>query len=178
MDTEKWLPVINEIGRYEVSNFGRVRSVDRMTSAEWRGTTVHRRYKGRILSASIGSHGYMSIGFRHAHRLVHHIVLESFVGERPKGAYACHGDGDKTNNKLSNLRWASPTENCMDADRHGTKAMGERMGGAKLTESDVRRIRVLSKACSRNELSKIFGVHIVTIADVLTGKTWVHVDHC
>jgi hypothetical protein len=57
---------------------------------------------------------------------VHHLVLEAFVGPRPAGHEAAHGDGDKTNNALANLRWATPKENAADRYRHGTVLFGTR----------------------------------------------------
>lgn len=47
-------------------------------------------------------------------RAVHLYVLETFVGPRPEGMQACHGDGDPANNRLSNLRWDTCSNNNLD----------------------------------------------------------------
>lgn len=52
-------------------------------------------------------------------RSVHQLVLEAFVGPRPEGMYGLHWDDDKNNNRLANLRWATPSENMMDQVRNG-----------------------------------------------------------
>lgn len=74
-------------------------------------------------------------------RLVHRLVLETFVGPCPEGMEGCHNDGDHTNNQLGNLRWDTHQENIQDRDRHNRTARGQRAGGAKLTEEQVLQIR-------------------------------------
>lgn len=119
--SERWRAVPGWEGKYEVSDHGNVRSVER---------TVIRRdgkpypVKGRVFSIRLGSAGYPQVLLRdkekkrQAHN--HVLVLEAFVGPRPKGHQACHWDDDKTNNHLSNLRWGTPSENAKDSIRNGT----------------------------------------------------------
>lgn len=59
----------------------------------------------------------------------------------------------------------------------GNKPRGEQVGGAKLTESDVREIRVslAEGECTQAELGRRFGVDIATISDIKRGNTWRHV---
>lgn len=58
--------------------------------------------------------------------MVHLLILEAFQGPRPEGTVTRHLDGDKTNNRLSNLRRGTPAENSQDAMRHGTHIGTER----------------------------------------------------
>src|SRR5690348_13366812 len=54
-------------------------------------------------------------------RLVHHIVLEAFVGPCPEGLEACHfPDRNPANNHVTNLRWDSHANNGKDMVKHGT----------------------------------------------------------
>ncbi len=76
-------------------------------------------------------------------RLVHHLVLEAFVGPCPEGMECCHEDGDPTNNRLANLRWDTKKANEADKRRHGTSCVGERNGRVRITASDVIEIRKL-----------------------------------
>lgn len=48
---------------------------------------------------------------------IHLLVLETFVGLRPKGMQGCHNDGNPLNNNLDNLRWDTPLNNILDRDR-------------------------------------------------------------
>lgn len=118
--TEQWLPVIDFESAYEVSNMGRVRSIDR-TIEQRDGTT--RFFPGRILAQS-NLNGYRTVGLsiqkNSTRRTVQRVVLEAFIGKRPSGMEACHYDGDRSNNELSNLRWDAPKSNAQDKFRHGT----------------------------------------------------------
>ena len=117
---EKWLPVAGYAGMYEVSNHGRVRSLDRIVRVTADQSRVAR---GRILSPGPHRGGYKLINLsRDGHRksaTVHKLVLEAFVGTAPSGMEACHADGDPANNRLDNLRWGTSTENNFDIVRHG-----------------------------------------------------------
>lgn len=68
-------------------------------------------------------YGHLRISFwidgRPVKRLLHNVILESFVGPRPPGMMGLHWDDDPTHNALSNLRWGTPTENNLDALRNG-----------------------------------------------------------
>jgi hypothetical protein len=121
--TEKWRPIPGWDGMYDVSDNGRVRSLDRTVTT----STGHRRtYRGRVLTP--GHHkrgGYLFVnlvrGGRQHHRKVHALVCEAFNGERPDGATLVrHLDGDIYNNTPDNLAWGTVSDNLHDAVRHGT----------------------------------------------------------
>ena len=108
---EQWRPVAGYEGIYEVSDHGRVRSLDRTVP---HGHTGTRRAAGRVLRPVIDSGGYpfVHLGRRPQRRVrIHVLVLETFVGPRPVGLKGLHGDDIKTNSHLSNLRWGTQSEN-------------------------------------------------------------------
>jgi hypothetical protein len=111
---ERWLPVVGYEGLYEVSDFGRVRSLPRPGTQ--RG--------GRILKLPPNSGGYpvvsLSRANRHVTRPVHVLVAAAFLGPRPNGMQVCHNDGHRTNAVLANLRYDTPGGNSQDMIRHGT----------------------------------------------------------
>lgn len=126
MENETWFPVVGYEGHYEVSDHGRVRSLDRMVSRppregggggdfriQGRVLATHRTPPMNYLAVSLHKEGHGQ-GFR-----VHTLVLEAFVGPRPDGSVACHNDGDIENNHPSNLRWDTQKENIRDILRHG-----------------------------------------------------------
>jgi hypothetical protein len=51
-------------------------------------------------------------------RPVHQLILETFVGIRPEGYHTRHLNGDKMDNRLSNLCWGTASENREDTVRH------------------------------------------------------------
>ena len=120
---ETWKPIPGWEDLYEVSDQGRVRSLDRIDSRGW-------RRKGQILRANPNSCGYPSVQlFRDAKRRsvkVHTLVLEAFVGSCPPGMEACHWNDTKDDNRLSNLRWGTPSENQLDLVRNGRHKNAEK----------------------------------------------------
>lgn len=113
---ERWRPVRDFEGLYEVSDLGRVRSLDRIRSS---GMPL----RGRVMSTKPRSDGYVPVTLwsrgQRTVRLVHRVVLDSFVGPRPGQADAMHADGSRSNNSLPNLSWGTRSENINDQVRHG-----------------------------------------------------------
>lgn len=112
-------------------------------------------------------------------RSVHVLVLLAFVGPRPDRFLGCHNDGDKANNRLSNLRWGSPEENEKDKTAHGTKAIGRRNGAVRLTVEQVSEIRIAKASGNRvwgcKALARKFGVDRATVSDVADRLNWKHI---
>jgi hypothetical protein len=107
--------------------------------------------------------------------LVHRLVLETFVGSCPEGMEGCHGDGDKTNNALLNLRWDTPKSNTCDRIRHGTKLVGEMVPGAKLSSEFVITVRDrVLRGESQASISRETGIHPATIGSICQRVTWKH----
>ena len=113
---EIWKPVPGYEGSYEVSDQGRVRSLAQTTSDG-------RRLKAKILTGRPQKSGHLSVsltsGGINRNALVHRLVLIAFIGQPPTGMHSLHIDGDPANNRLPNLRWGTPSENSLDAVRHG-----------------------------------------------------------
>lgn len=100
---------------------------------------------------------------------VHCLVLEAFEGERPPGMFACHRDGDPSNNHIGNLRWATPRENMIDMVGHKNHP------GQKLDNDRVRLIWArLVAGDSARSVAKEFGVSSTTITSIKMGTTWKH----
>ena len=114
---EVWKPIEGYNNGYEVSDQGRVRSVDRWVVY----TTGQRRfYRGRILRPLKGPGGYSTVHLtlKAMNRYIHHLVMHAFKGPTPEGQEILHNDGDKTNPRLGNLRFGTRGENMADARLH------------------------------------------------------------
>ncbi len=135
---------------------------------------------GRWLTLGTRKNGYSRVHLRRngrdVNKYVHHLVLEAFVGPRPKGMEACHfPDQTRTNNHLSNLRWDTRSENMRDAVLCGTRG-GEADSQTKLTAENVRAIDALYRTGSstQKEIAKQYGVSRVTVTDIVNRHTWKH----
>lgn len=121
--TEQWKPIPGWEGCYEVSDQGRVRSLERKTWCP-RGAGFWRTVGTKTLSPGL-VRGYERVSLQRNGHLenvsVHRLVLLAFIGPCPEGMEACHNDGDKRNNHLSNLRYDTSSANHLDRNRHGSQ---------------------------------------------------------
>ena len=117
--------------------------------------------------------------------LIHRLVLLAFRGDPPRGHVGRHLDGTRTNNRLSNLRWGTPTENSRDKARHGTSGRGqpaygrrgERHHNAKLTRADAQSILQRHLAGEMiGALAAEHGVCYMTIRNLVRRRTWLCLD--
>lgn len=107
---------------------------------------------------------------------VHQAVLITFVGPKPSSKHETrHLDGDKSNNRLSNLCWGTSQENSDDMLRLGERQLGEDRPNALLTEEQVREIRRMkARGMSSRQIAPKFGVGHRYIAAVCIGEYWKH----
>ena len=177
----KWKAVVGWEGTYEVSDMGLVRSLDRVAIARHpHGKMIPRRFKGKILTnrASLST-GYSMVSLTSPGRereqySIHQVVLIAFVGPCPPTLEACHFDGDKCNNKLTNLRWDTRKGNRADGKRLNeyNPLKGEAAPSSKLDEKKVRFIRANATKLGQREMGRMFGVRHNTIGHVISGKSW------
>lgn len=118
---EEWRPVLGYEGQYEVSNLGRVRSLDRVLSVTGQRDRLN---KGRMLRPGIGSTGYYLVslalnGISKTHK-IHRLVALAFVDGYKPGLIVCHRDNNSLNNEAINLRWGTYESNSLDAVESGT----------------------------------------------------------
>lgn len=118
--TERWLPVTGYEGYYEVSDLGRVRSLNRII--RHKSGTIY-PVRGRVLKGVVRPDGHLrvtlSVDAVKQVRFVHRLVLEGFVGACPLGMQCCHNNGNPTDNRLINLRWDTSSANHLDRLVHG-----------------------------------------------------------
>lgn len=172
--TEIWKPVVGHTG-YEVSNLGRVRSLDRIIEyRNRRGVLCFYKKQGRILRPGIASNGYPTVALYGVTRTMHSLVIEAFIGPRLSGMEVRHLDGKRTNCILDNLAYGTPADNRADSKRHGTMARGSQYSSAKLNEAKARVIRSLKGKVSQSTLAKRYSVSPAAIQAVHDGRTWTH----
>lgn len=171
---EEWRAIPGFAGRYEVSNLGRVRSFV-AHGGKRRLDTPH------LLTTRPNVHGYRSVGLQVANRprafVVHSLVALAFLGPRPHGLQVAHGDGDRMNSRLSNLRYATAVENAADRVAHGTEVHGERNGNAKITAAQAEEIRRRNRRGERQvDLAREFGISQSQISNIARRAAWARVS--
>ena len=116
---EIWKEIKGFEGYYEVSDLGRVRSVDRVVYDKVR--KCNRLLKGKILTVRDNGNGYKCVMFCKDHKLynryVHRLVAEAFILNPDNYDYVNHRDENKGNNSKSNLEWCDGTYN----NNYGTR---------------------------------------------------------
>lgn len=160
-----WADVPGYEGRYLVSTDGQVLSLLRR----------------KIMKPSIHQGGYLYVRLAspdgsQSHSRISRMVLSAFDRIPDQGEEACHRDGVRTNNRLSNLRWDTRTGNQSDRVAHGTHSIGERNPSAILDASKVLQMReLLSSGVTYRAVSDRFGVSISTVYAIKARRKWAHV---
>jgi hypothetical protein len=184
---EKWKPIKNFEGWYEVSNHGRVRSVTRdMTQKGNGGSEFTYTREGKYLKPTLTNKGYLKVMLNiHSKKYqfsVHRIVAEHFVPNPYDKPQVNHRDTNKLNNYEWNLEWVTNAENMEHAIQNDLikTTFGEQRSNAKLTENDVRYIKTHYEKgrgkMNSNYFAKRYGVHKTTIQQIINGKKWKHIQ--
>lgn len=191
---EKWRPVVGYEGFYEVSTFGRVRSILRRDPM---GKLVKEKV---LIQKKLSAHKYMRVtlsknGFQKGYQ-VHRLVAQAFLPNPLNKGYVNHKDGrNPTNNNVSNLEWATQKENMRHAattgllpylwgwpDKNGNIPMppdrrGSKAHNAILNEKLVKSLRKQYRngGVSISELARRMGMSMSSMRNALLGRTWAHV---
>ena len=173
---EEWKDVVGLEGIYQVSNIGRIKRVGR----------AHGARPGHILTPTKGGTDgkYLKVilGKLWGKYYVHRLVAHTFLAPPPTEAYEVnHLNGDTHDNRACNLQWVTRSENNLHSyhqlGRVAVVPIGEGQWNSKLTEDDVREIRLLwaTGKYYQRELAKQFGVLQTTISRIVRRDSWKHI---
>lgn len=126
--TEQWKPIKGYEGLYEVSSYGRVKSLDKIRRSVNMGGTYTCIRKGIVRRLTADKDGYLKLGLHKERKVetffVHRLVATAFIGKCPNDCVQVnHKDGNKKNNVPSNLEWCSREGNMRHAYRNGFQAL-------------------------------------------------------
>jgi hypothetical protein len=173
MTKEIWKSIPGYAGAYEVSSYGRVRSLDRYIDFPRVAghCRAHRHLcRGRLLRAAPASTRYLSVVLgRDNTQNVHVLVALAFLPPRPSPKHEVrHLDGSRTNNVPINLAWGTRAQNNRDKKHHGT---------GRLTIVDVQKIKTALKHPwygQLTDLARSYEVSVAAISAIKHGRN--HVD--
>jgi hypothetical protein len=174
METETWKDVVGYEGFYQVSDLGRVRSLERAVKTKRNGIRIQ---KENILHGS-PRRGRPSITLCNGRKeklfFISNLVLLAFVGPRPEGHECCHfPDRDVKNNKLSNLFWGSKKENQSHRLIHGTDVRGEKNYAHKITKEQAVTIKkMLLDGISLIDIHRKTKIKYGIISMIKINNTW------
>ena len=179
MEREIWKDIKEYEGLYQVSNLGRVRSVDRRLPFK----DGKKFWKSSFISISPNNCGYMRVGLvknkKQKKHFVHRLVAEVFIDNPCDLEQVNHLDGNKENNKVSNLEWCDKYHNIKHSIYTGLRSdmVGTNNHQSKLDDMKVKEIkRLLKNNITCTEIANIFSVSVSVISCIKTGKRWTHVE--
>ena len=148
----------------DVNNYEELYAVDES------GNVLSKR-SGNILKASIDKYGYLTVHLRNGRNSrsakVHRLVAIAFIPNTENKPTVDHVNGDKRNNHISNLRWATQSEQQLNAIRNGNRvACANRVRVAQLDSNG----EVLNVYESLKEAEKQTSIHWTGISAVLRNK--------
>jgi DNA invertase Pin-like site-specific DNA recombinase len=178
---EIWKDILNYESYYQISNLGRVRSLDRYVKHYLAGK---QRIKGKIFKPQLNQRGYLRVCLSKDNIgktiEIHRLVAETFIPNPNNHPEVNHKNGVKTDNYVENLEWCTHKDNMRHAHKNGLidNARGEKHGCVKLTENRVRKMRkkYFSGEATMSSLAKEYKVSFGTVWRIIKRKNWKHLN--
>ncbi|MEM7104997.1 MAG: NUMOD4 domain-containing protein [Bacteroidota bacterium] len=173
---ERWAPI--DFGKkcknrhYEVSNFGRIKSVEGDSGFE------------KLLKGSTSKNGFKMLNVRfedgsRGGKYIHKVIAEMFL-DRPSSDYdiVIHKDFDKENNHVKNLGWVTKEEWIVHLNKNPRFIEARQNQKHKLTESDVKMIKrmLLRGKQKRSTIARKFDISVTQVKRIERGENWKDVE--
>lgn len=179
---EFWKDIEGYEGLYKVSSLGHVRSLKRKVFVKQKHREYYRLVPEIILKETLDiPTNYYKVPLNRNSVLqtkcVHFLVCTAFCVKPETNKRLCtdHIDGDKANNKASNLRWVTFSENSIHRYNTRTMFLGENHPAVIISDEDADWIRTNYRARCKEfgakALADKFGVHRTTIENIVSGRT-------
>lgn len=190
---EMWKDIKDYEGLYQVNNYGRIRSLDKLqdfyffSKGNKNGNSKELKEvlrPGRFMKTTTNSFGYKCVGLyknkKVKYSLIHRLVAEAFLIPDSKRKHVNHMDSNPGNNKVENLEWCTPAENLEHARKYGgLKDISKKVfvNNAKLADTQILEIIELKRkhAMPNRVLAEQYGLTRRSIDRIISGDayTWV-----
>lgn len=182
-DIEEWKDIKGYEGLYQVSNYGRIKSLDRIVTQKTNGGhLISREYKGKILKQSKDDDGYLVVTLNKQDggksKRVNVLVANAWIPNPQNKHIVGHlktlpnGLEDKTANEIWNLAWLTPKEN----SNYGTLSERKSNNFKKLyAEGKMKKVWLGKK---RQEHAQKLSKPIIEIKEDGTIKEWDSIIGC
>lgn len=179
---EIWKDIQGFENMYQVSNIGKIKSLERTIKTK-KGFL---RVKERILDGSKDTKGYLQVelkkdGKRNI-KVIHRLVAEAFIPNIDNKEQVNHKDGNKLNNNVDNLEWVTCQENIQHAwkNKLNVARLGEEHHNHKLTTEQAIYIKQNYKPRDKKfgmcALARKFNVTTGPVFNIIKGRGWKHID--
>ena len=149
LEREEFWKAIPGFENYEISTHGRLRKYLKCTNRNGYTETSLSNGKGKVKKTID----------------IHKLVMETFIGPPPRGHNINHKDGNKINPRLDNLEYVTFSENSKHAVRTGLLKHK-----FKITNDQVKTIKILCEITTQREVAKIFGLSWQHVSNIVLGK--------
>ncbi len=160
-------PVKNFEGLYSIDQNGHLYSHVNSKTKKLVGSKDSKGYRRAVLKTLDG---------KKAWKYLHRLTCEAYIPNPENKSQVNHINNDPSDNRISNLEWATPKENTQHCLKQGrsNRAFGSRQSSAKLTEKDIPQIRRLieQKLYTQNQIADFYGVHNCAITYIKQGICW------
>lgn len=157
---EVWKQIKNFVGQYEASSLGNIRSVPRIVKNGI--NTVRSVNTYVVLKAGVKNNGYLQVVLgRGKNRYVHRLVAETFIENPNNLPEVDHVNGDRADNRVSNLRWVTRSDNNLNPIHREKKSK-------KVQQIDINTKTVIKEWASISEAEKTLNIR--HISSVCSGK--------
>ena len=176
LEGEEWKDISDLDGKYQISSFGRVKSLSRVVNLE---TAQGVKERIRVLGTNPKGYSVISLCFGHCKMktfTVHRVVANAFIPNISNLPEINHKNLIKQDNRVINLEWVTSKQNTNHSWRFGNRkaASCETHGMASLTNDQVKIIRNLytKNNITQIKLAEMFSTRQGVISSIVNYKTW------